>query len=148
MSIIRITKVFNFEMAHALYGYDGPCKNIHGHSYSLSITISGTPLQNEDNPKNGMVMDFSELKSIVNDLVIKNFDHALVLNENSPHSEFNDIGLFDKVVFTPFQPTCENMLIYFVNIIKNKLPKEVTLYIAMLRETETSFAEWHQSDNH
>ena len=135
-------------MAHALYGYDGPCKNIHGHSYSLSITISGTPHLNKENPKNGMVMDFSELKSIANNLVIKHFDHSLVLNENSPHREFNDIGLFEKVVFTPFQPTCENMLIYFVDIIKDHLPKEVTLFSAKLRETETSFAEWYKSDNH
>ena len=134
-------------MAHALYGYDGPCKNIHGHSYSLSITISGTPIKETNNPKNGMVMDFSDLKSIVNDLIIKHFDHALVLNENSPHRNFNDNGLFEKVVFTPFQPTCENILSYFVNIIKDHLPKEVNLFNAKLRETDTSFAEWHQSDN-
>jgi 6-pyruvoyltetrahydropterin/6-carboxytetrahydropterin synthase len=134
-------------MAHALYGYDGPCKNIHGHSYSLCITISGNPNDDNNNPKNGMVMDFGELKSIANDLIIKHFDHSLVLNENSPHREFNDIGLFEKVVFTPFQPTCENMLIYFVNIIKNNLPENVSLFSAKLRETETSYAEWHQSDN-
>ncbi len=39
--MIRLTKIFNFEMAHALYGYDGPCKNIHGHSYQLEVTIAG-----------------------------------------------------------------------------------------------------------
>ena len=59
---IRVTKKFNFEMAHALTGHDGPCKNIHGHSYFLFITISGKPINDSTDPKNGMVMDFSDLK--------------------------------------------------------------------------------------
>ncbi len=43
MAIIRITKAFNFEMAHALLGYKGPCKHIHGHSYELFVTVKGKP---------------------------------------------------------------------------------------------------------
>ena len=53
------------EMAHALHGYDGLCKNIHGHSYRLWVTIIGEVLQEKDNVKNGMVLDFSLLKKIV-----------------------------------------------------------------------------------
>ena len=62
---IRVTKEFPFEMAHVLWNYDGPCKNVHGHSYRLFVTLSGFPTDNKDNPKNGMVIDFSDLKSIV-----------------------------------------------------------------------------------
>ena len=62
---IRVTKVFNFEMAHALQGYDGLCSNIHGHSYELSVTIKGSPEENTASPKLGMVMDFSVLKKIL-----------------------------------------------------------------------------------
>jgi len=82
---VRVTKIFVFDMAHALYGYDGPCKNIHGHTYKLSVTLKGTPVKDNSNPKAGMVIDFSILKQIVQEKIIKQFDHALVLNNDSPH---------------------------------------------------------------
>ena len=56
--VIRITKEFKFETGHALYGYDGLCKNVHGHSYKLSVTLLGTPITDPDHVKYGMVMDF------------------------------------------------------------------------------------------
>ena len=65
MATIRVTKSFTFEMAHALWNYDGPCRNIHGHSYELLVTISGHPITDENSPKLGMVMDFGDLKKIV-----------------------------------------------------------------------------------
>ena len=65
MSKIRITKKFTFEAGHALYGYDGKCKNVHGHSYKLYVTVIGVPIADKDNVKYGMVIDFSDLKSIV-----------------------------------------------------------------------------------
>ncbi len=65
MNRIRISKEFQFEMAHALYGYNGPCKNIHGHSYKLCVCVIGDVIKDETNAKNGMVMDFSDLKKIV-----------------------------------------------------------------------------------
>ena len=76
---IRVTKEFRFEMAHALAGHDGPCRNIHGHSYLLSVTLTGTPVNDPASPKNGMVMDFSDLKKIVDSAIVRPFDHALVL---------------------------------------------------------------------
>ena len=57
-TIIRLTKEFTFEAAHALEGYDGLCREIHGHSYRLFVTVKGTPCADESNPKFGMVMDF------------------------------------------------------------------------------------------
>ena len=65
MSKVRITKQFTFETGHALYGHDGKCKNIHGHSYKLSVTIFGKPLGDPKSSKFGMIMDFSDLKKIV-----------------------------------------------------------------------------------
>ena len=80
-------------MAHALLGYDGPCRNIHGHTYYLSVTVIGEPQQDASDPKLGMVMDFSDLKKIVNEKVICVFDHVLVLNEKTtlsgnPHAVY------------------------------------------------------------
>ncbi len=87
MSKIRITKHFDFETAHALYGYDGKCKNIHGHSYQLFVTVIGTPIDDANHVKNGMVMDFGDLKKIVKSEIVDSFDHGIVLNANSPHKE-------------------------------------------------------------
>ena len=81
---IRISKEFKFETGHALFGYDGLCKNVHGHSYKLTVTLMGTPISDPKNVKFGMVMDFSDLKKIVNQSIVVPFDHATVLNVDSP----------------------------------------------------------------
>lgn len=147
-SIVRITKMFHFEMAHALYGYDGPCKNIHGHSYQLAVTIIGKTETDKRNPKQGMVVDFSVLKEIVEKLIVKELDHALVLNKHSPHKKMlNENSMFEKIVLTEFQPTCENLLIDFAAIIKKNLPKNIKLHHLKLRETPSSYAEWYAKDN-
>lgn len=146
--IIRITKEFKFETGHALYGYDGLCKNVHGHSYKLSVTISGIPISDPKNKKYGMVMDFGDLKNIINDIIVNPFDHATVLNVNSPHKELSDNmeAQGHKIVRVQYQPTSEMMIIDFANKIKNKLPPHVSLERLILRETETCYAEWY-ADN-
>jgi len=144
--MVRITKEFKFEMAHALHGYDGLCKNIHGHSYKLFVTVKGEIKNDKGNPKDGMVLDFDILKSIVKPEIINKYDHSLVLNANSPHSEI-DLSVFEKVFFLPFQPTSENLVTDFALKIKSKLPQEIELYKVVLSETATSFAEWNSQDN-
>jgi 6-pyruvoyltetrahydropterin/6-carboxytetrahydropterin synthase len=145
--MIRLTKIFHFEMAHALYGYDGPCKNIHGHSYELEVTIAGKPLNDPSHPKHGMVMDFSELKKIVGEQIVDRLDHALLLNGNSPHRNIPELDAnFGNVVFVDYQPTCENMLIDFVNRIQSLLPSYVKLVTLRLKETPNSYAEWQSAD--
>ena len=143
--MIRITKEFKFEMAHALHGYDGLCKNIHGHSYKLWVSIRGAVLNERTHKKDGMVMDFDVLKSFVKPTIIDKYDHSLVLNANSPHAEI-DFSAFEKVFFLPYQPTSENLVLDFALQIKNKLPEGVELYKLVLSETATSFAEWHSKD--
>ena len=84
MNRIRVTKEFRFEAAHALKGYDGPCRNIHGHSYELSVTVTGIPETDTSSTKLGMVMDFGDLKRLVKREIIDQYDHALILNDFSP----------------------------------------------------------------
>ena len=148
MQKIRITKHFDFESAHALYGYDGKCKNIHGHSYHIYVTVIGTPIEDDKNPKNGMVMDFGDLKVIIKREIVEKFDHAVVLNENSPHRELaNTINEYShKVVLVPYQPTSENMLMDFAERIQSQLPQNVLLHSLKLYETANSYAEWFASD--
>ncbi|MGB5227266.1 MAG: 6-carboxytetrahydropterin synthase [Eudoraea sp.] len=149
MHKIRITKQFTFETGHALYGYDGKCRNVHGHSYKLSVTVIGIPITDTSNVKLGMVIDFGDLKKIVKEEIVEPFDHATVFNKNTPHmelaKELKDRG--HKVILADYQPTSENMVIDFASKIKARLSKEIQLHSIKLRETETAFAEWHADDN-
>jgi 6-pyruvoyltetrahydropterin/6-carboxytetrahydropterin synthase len=149
MSTIRITKRFSFETGHALYGYDGKCKNVHGHSYKLSVTVSGKPIDDNTNVKFGMVIDFSDLKKIVNEEIVDVFDHATVFNKNTPHIELAK-ELMDRghdVLLVDYQPTSEMMVIDFAEKIKIRLPQKIKLHSIRLQETDTSFAEWFASEN-
>ena len=148
MSKIRITKHFDFETAHALYGYDGKCKNIHGHSYQLYVTVIGKPIDDASHVKNGMVLDFGDLKKIVKAEIVDVFDHATVLNKNSPHKELADKikPHSPKVLLVDYQPTSENMIVDFAGKIGAKLPDSVTLHSLKLYETNNSYAEWFASD--
>lgn len=149
MHKIRITKQFTFETGHALYGYDGKCRNVHGHSYKLSVTVIGIPITDTSHVKLGMVIDFGDLKKIVKEEIVEPFDHATVFNKNTPHmelaKELKDRG--HKVILADYQPTSENMVIDFASKIKARLSKEIQLHSIKLRETETAFAEWHAGDN-
>lgn len=135
-------------MAHALYGYDGPCKNIHGHTYHLSVTLMGTPIMDSNDVKLGMVVDFGDLKNIVKEYILNIYDHALVLNEEASYSKSEVISNeFEKVILVPYQPTCENLLLSFVEKLKPLFPISNQLIAIRLEETPTSFAEWNASDN-
>ena len=149
MAKIRITKQFSFETGHALYGYDGKCKNVHGHSYKLSVTVIGTPILDQSNVKFGMVIDFGDLKKIVKEEIVDIFDHATVFNQNTPHVELA-LELKNRghhVILVDYQPTSENMVIDFAAKINSRLPDSIKLHSLKLQETETSFAEWYASDN-
>lgn len=140
-----LTKTFHFEAAHALAGYDGKCRNIHGHSYELQVTVKGMPVDEPGNPKNGMVIDFHDLKRIVNEEVVERLDHSFIIGTNMP-ADFVESAKrnFDKIVCVNYQPTTENMLTDFAERIKVKLPQNVELYSVRLQETRDSFAEWRE----
>jgi 6-pyruvoyltetrahydropterin/6-carboxytetrahydropterin synthase len=144
--VVRITKEFKFEMAHALYGYDGLCANIHGHSYRLWVTVRGVVKNENGHTKDGMLMDFTDLKSIVKPEIVDKYDHSLVLNANSPHADL-DLSAFNKVYYLDYQPTSENLVLDFANFIKEQLPDGVDLLKVVLSETASSFAEWNKEDN-
>ena len=150
MKKIRLTKEFGFELAHALYGHDGLCKNIHGHSYKLFVTVIGEPISDNKNPKHGMVMDFSDLKQIVKEEIVDKLDHSLMVNNDTSHVNIQEAlsGIVAlRIVDVNYQTTCENMVIDFAERIKNRLPKDVALHSIKLNETATSYAEWYASDN-
>ena len=147
MSIIRLTKEFRFEMAHALAGYEGPCRHIHGHSYELMVTVSGTPEQNPTSPVRGMVMDFKKLKVIVEEQIIEKLDHALVLDKETAPEQLDQLGEFvGRLILVDYPPTSENMLIDFSDRLNKALPQNIRLLSLKLKETKSSWAEWYATD--
>ena len=135
-------------MAHALWNYDGPCRNIHGHSYQLYVTVYGQPNKDINNTKLGMVMDFSDLKRVVNQYVVGYFDHSVVISSRASQPDIERIEqMFEKFYVVDFQPTCENLVIDMAERIRSRLPAQVTLFSLRLVETATSYAEWFAADN-
>ena len=148
MPKIRVTKRFHFEMAHTLYGYDGLCRNIHGHSYYLEITFIGEPHNEPIHPKDGMVMDFGQIKEIVKAQIVNRFDHALMVNSHVPEKQKEILRQTnERFIVVDFQPTSENMVVYIADILQQHLPFGVNLFSVRLYETATSFAEWFAADN-
>ncbi|MCU0460466.1 MAG: 6-carboxytetrahydropterin synthase [Bacteroidales bacterium] len=147
-SIIRVTREFTFEMAHVLGNYDGPCRNVHGHSYRLFVTLSGVPVNDADNPKNGMVIDFTELKNIVLKKIVNLFDHSVVISRNFDEEKKGMLEkTFGNTVIVDYQPTCENLVADFAGRLINEMPEGISLHSLKLYETAKSYAEWFAEDN-
>ena len=135
-------------MAHALWNYDGPCRNIHGHSYQLFVTVTGRPAEDINSSKLGMVIDFSDLKKIVNQNVVDYFDHSVVISSRAGKADLQRVEqMFEKFYVVGYQPTCENLVIDMANRIRSRLPSHVSLFSLRLVETATSYAEWFAADN-
>ena len=121
---VYCTKEFEFEAAHHLLNYDGACANVHGHSYKLQVTVSGKiDLTQSTYANECMVIDFKDLKKLVEDRIIRTHDHA-DLNK-----------LYEN-------PTAEVMVVAMYFIIYAGLPRDVHLESVKLWETSTSYAEY------
>ncbi len=134
--MISITKEYTFETAHRISNHPAACQHIHGHSYRLRVTVSAKELQEND-----MVIDFKELKQIVNEKVIKTFDHALVLKRNEENSKLAQ-EIKSNIFWMEYEPTVERMLDYIRIQIQNALQKPVFLKRLKLFETASAFGEW------
>ena len=127
---LSVTKRFQFEAAHQLPKYNGPCAKLHGHSYILEVTVGlNAPVDaiGEALDSQGMVMDFAELKSIVQRIIINRVDHTF-LNESLPIAD----------------TTAEAMLYYFAERLRRNIDN-TAIHLERLRlyETEDNFAEWN-----
>jgi 6-pyruvoyltetrahydropterin/6-carboxytetrahydropterin synthase len=130
-----------------LHRYDGACANIHGHSYRLEATVVGPIATDTASPKCGMIMDFGDLKRVVQTTVLDKVDHALVLNSAMKNDEnvqfFASLqNGFGNIVWVDYQPTNENLLQDFATRIQSELPDGITLVKLRMYETNASFAEW------
>jgi 6-pyruvoyltetrahydropterin/6-carboxytetrahydropterin synthase len=119
---ISITRIFFFESAHYLPDHEHKCKNLHGHSYKLEVTVEGD--LSSSGSSNGMVMDFGRLKKIVQQQIVDRLDHTL-LNDSLPSA------------FHP--PTAENMCRYAAQQLQ---AMGVNVTHIRLWETAASHADW------
>lgn len=138
--MLKVTKIFRFETAHAIHGYEGLCKNIHGHSYVLHVTVGIEDYNQDYLPGTGFIIDFKELKKIINEAVVKPFDHALLLSETylELHPEMRKM---ENLHVWKMEPSVENMIIYIKNKIIHKFPDGLSLCNLKLYETSDSYAE-------
>ncbi|MFH0819016.1 MAG: 6-carboxytetrahydropterin synthase QueD [Patescibacteria group bacterium] len=114
MANMDLNCTFKFAASHFLPNYNGQCENLHGHNYKIIITVSG------EVKKDGLVVDFKEIKRIVNEQAINNLDHK----------HLNDIIE---------NPSSENIAIWIWNQVKNNLLlKKIAVF-----ETEDCYVEYY-----
>ncbi|OJU26129.1 MAG: hypothetical protein BGN92_00665 [Sphingobacteriales bacterium 41-5] len=140
--MIQLTKVFHFETAHAIHGYEGQCKNIHGHSYELHVTIAGNEPGDEYLPAPGFLFDFKDIKKAGLEIVDA-LDHKIVLSKYylKQHEELEH---HENLVVWDFEPTAENILLFARNIFRKNLPENIRPVKLKLFETKDSYAEWQE----
>ena len=139
--MLSVTKIFRFEMAHALYGYAGKCKNIHGHSYVLHVTVTSSVNQQGYLPAPGLIFDFKDLKKIVDDLILQKLEHQLVLSGTylNANPAFNGA---ENILVWEMEPSVENILLFIRQQLQMHFPAEIQLLKLKLFETADSYAEW------
>ncbi|HSB92233.1 MAG TPA: 6-carboxytetrahydropterin synthase [Flavitalea sp.] len=139
--MLRVTKIFHFETAHAIHGYHGGCKHIHGHSYELHVAVSPAGIADDFIPAPGFVLDFKKLKAIVSEAVINQFDHKLILSNDFLFAR-QEIKHQENLVTWNVEPTAENIVICIKRLLQERLPDGINLVYLKLYETKDSYAEW------
>jgi 6-pyruvoyltetrahydropterin/6-carboxytetrahydropterin synthase len=140
--MLELAKIFHFEMAHAIHGYEGPCKHIHGHSYELHVSVGSATNTDGYIPSPGFVIDFKEIKKLVGDNIISKFDHKLLLS-NAFLQLHPGVEKLENLVRWESEPTAENLLQYFREVLAEKMPTHIKLLQLKLFETKDSYAVWH-----
>jgi 6-pyruvoyltetrahydropterin/6-carboxytetrahydropterin synthase len=143
-NMISITKIFRFEAAHAIFGYQGKCGAVHGHSYELHVTVRSEANAYLESP--GFIIDFKDLKTIVMETIINKMDHHLMLSGSyiKHHGEKNA----DNVMAFEVEPSAENLLLYISKELTAALPSNIRLSALKLFETRDSYAEWKNEYTH
>lgn len=134
--MITLTKKFEFEAAHRISNYEGLCREIHGHTYKLEVTISG-PID----PETDMILDFKTFKCLVKTSVIEQFDHALLLKDNKENRKLFE-HYSGKITWMKTEPTAERMLQGMADTLQRLIPPPAQLDSLLLYETSNSFASW------
>ena len=135
--MLKATKTVRFDAAHILTNHQGLCKNLHGHTYRVDVSVAQA-----DGAGGDMVIDFKDLKRIASEVVCERFDHAFIYNTESP-GESEIAAVVEKngmrVVPIPFRSTAENLARLFFDELKARIPG---LAAVKVWETSDSCAEY------
>lgn len=132
---MKIAKEFRWEMGHRLPFHQGKCVNLHGHSYKMLVEVEG------DLDENGMVIDYYDLKAIINPIV-EELDHAYLVWKGDTELILMLDQLKSKKVVIDTHSTAENMCLYFLDKIKAaELPENVKSVKVRIYETIDDYAE-------
>ena len=137
--MITVTKTIRFDAAHILTNHQGLCKNLHGHTYRVDVSVT-----QGDGDTSDMVIDFKDLKLIASEVVCERFDHAFIYNTESA-GEREIAAVVEKngmrTVAIPFRSTAENLARMFFGELKARIPG---LSAVKVWETADSCAEYRE----
>ena len=137
--MLKVTKTVRFDAAHILTNHQGLCKNLHGHTYRVDVTVAQPPGDPCD-----MVIDFKDLKRVCEEVVLARFDHAFIYDRSSPgESEIASVLAKHamRAVALPFRTTAENLARYFFGELRGRVPSLVSVKVW---ETPDSAAEYSE----
>jgi len=143
---MQITTRLEFDAGHRIPHHKSQCKNLHGHRYAIEITLSGDIISNEAASENGMVMDFSDVKTIAKTSLVNVWDHAFLVYQGDTEV-LNFLQSLDnhKTVVFPTVPTAENMAQEAFRILKEKYQdtysNHLTLEKVRLYETPNNWSD-------
>ena len=137
--MITVTKTIKFDAAHILTNHQGLCKNLHGHTYRVDVSVA-----QDDGDTRDMVIDFKDLKRIASEVVCERFDHAFIYNTESA-GEREIAAVVEKngmrTAAIPFRSTAENLARMFFGELKTRIPG---LSAVKVWETADSCAEYRE----
>lgn len=145
---MQVTREFSFEAAHMLSGYEGPCSNLHGHSYKLQVTLVGQVQQCPKASDDMMVTDFRDMKYIVEREVIKRLDHAVIFSDSTHRDESEEclyrwaVAHKKRHIVLPWRCTAESIAEYIRVALKRAFADTGAQDVKIrLWETANSFVE-------
>jgi len=144
--MLTITRKLEFDAGHRIPDHQSQCRNLHGHRYTLEITLTGQVIEHDGQSDNGMIMDFSEVKSLAKEYLVDLWDHAfLVYEKDMPVRQFLDSLPEHKTVVLNRVPTVENLAQIAFQILKGVYADRYGTGLALsrikLHETPNCWAE-------
>ena len=142
---MKIVKIIQWDMGHRVLHHRSICKGLHGHRYRAEICVSGDLVSESGTSEEGMVIDFSDIKKISQELIDEKLDHAfMVWDKDSELLDFFKHSKGHKPVIVPFTPTAENVAAYIFHKLKDKFSDVfktgLHIHSVKLWETPSSYA--------
>lgn len=149
--MLTITRKLEFDAGHRIPDHKSQCRNLHGHRYTLEITLIGNVIEQEGSSDNGMIMDFSDVKALAKQHLVDVWDHAfLVYEKDTKVREFLSSISDHKTVIIQQIPTVENLARTAFNILRDAYQDHygtgLRLHKLVLHETPNCWAEITHDD--